>query len=185
MLWLAPAGLRGGLKLETCHQSRQPHSLSVALNVLGLWFALPEALRRQFSQIVAAAVLFVHRCSDSGFVSRQKPAEHQVSMFLQLQTMRRHVSRPVAAGVPCALKDAAASWLVCSRGADDGILSLVSLCSTFAREATPFSKLFQGGTTTHVLQWQPPFVLHDTLHWPRASSFQLPWGRGVGSVLSC
>ena len=84
-------------------------SLSVALNVLGLWFALPEALRRQFLRAVAAAVLFVHRCGDFGFVSRHKPAEHHVPMFLQLQTLRRHVSRPVAAGVPCALKDAAAS----------------------------------------------------------------------------
>ena len=27
MLWLAPAGLRGGLKLEAYHQSRQPQSL--------------------------------------------------------------------------------------------------------------------------------------------------------------
>ena len=39
------------------------------------------------------------RCGDFGFVSRHKPAEHHVPMFLQLQTMRRHVSRPVAAGV--------------------------------------------------------------------------------------
>ena len=49
MLWLAPAGLRGGLKLEAYHQSRQPHSLSVALNVL---FALPKALRRHSSQLL-------------------------------------------------------------------------------------------------------------------------------------
>ena len=30
MLWLAPAGLRGGLKLEAYHQSRQPHTLSLS-----------------------------------------------------------------------------------------------------------------------------------------------------------
>ena len=33
--------------------------------------------------------------------------------------------------------------------------------------------LFQGGSTTFVLQGQLPLVLHDTLQWPRASTFQL------------
>ena len=93
-------------------------------------------------------------------------------MFLHLQTLRRHVLRPVATGV--------------SR-------STVHIFSIFAgeiaEEALPsgFSHLetnFQGGTATFVLQRQPLFVPHDTLHWPRASSFQLPWGRGAASVLS-
>ena len=63
-------------------------------------FQTGTALRRHFLRAVAAAVLFVHRCGDFGFVSRHKPAEHHFPMFLQLQTLRRHVSRPVAAGVP-------------------------------------------------------------------------------------
>ena len=57
---------------------------------------LGTALRRHFLRAVAAAVMF----GDFGFVSRHKPAEHHVPMFLQLQMLRRHVSRPVAAGVP-------------------------------------------------------------------------------------
>ena len=43
-------------------------------------------------------------------------------MFLQLQTLRRLPSRPVATGVSCSQKDVAASWYVCSRGADNGIV---------------------------------------------------------------
>ena len=38
------------------------------------------------------------RCGDLGFVTRHKPTEHHIAMFLHLQTLRRHVSRPVAAG---------------------------------------------------------------------------------------
>ena len=30
MLWLAPAGLRGGMKLEAYHQSRQPQPFSLS-----------------------------------------------------------------------------------------------------------------------------------------------------------
>ena len=40
-------------------------------------------------------------------------------VFPLLRTLRRHVSRPVAAGVYLPLKDVAASQFVCSRGADD------------------------------------------------------------------
>ena len=40
-----------------------------------------------------------------------------LQMFLQLQTLRRHVSRPVAAGVSLSLHDVAASQYVCSCGA--------------------------------------------------------------------
>ena len=39
MLWLAPAGLRGGLKLEAYHQSRQPHSLSLSPSLF--WDSVP------------------------------------------------------------------------------------------------------------------------------------------------
>ena len=45
---------------------------------------------------VAAAVTFVSHCGDFGFVLRHKPAKHRIQMFLQLWTLRRHVSRPVA-----------------------------------------------------------------------------------------
>ena len=46
-------------------------------------------------------------------------------MFLQLQTLSRQVSRPVAAGVYLSLKDIVASQYVCSRGADN-LFSCVS-----------------------------------------------------------
>ena len=53
--------------------------LSLALSVLGLRFAPPEALRRHFLRAVAAAVFFRPcRCGDFGFVSRHKPAEHRI-----------------------------------------------------------------------------------------------------------
>ena len=69
--------------------------------VLGLRFALPEALRRHFlTRCCGSRLLRPRRCGDLGLVSRHKPAEHHVPMFLQLQALRRHVSRPVAAGVP-------------------------------------------------------------------------------------
>ena len=51
-------------------------------------------------------------------------------MFLQLQTLRRHVSRPVAAGVYPSLKDVAASQFVCRRGADN----LSSFVSSFGSD---------------------------------------------------
>ena len=47
--------------------------------VLGLRFAPPETSRRHFSRAVAAAVTFVSRCGDFGFVLRHKPAEHRIS----------------------------------------------------------------------------------------------------------
>ena len=40
-------------------------------------------------------------------------------MFPLLPTLRRQVSRPVAAGVSLSQKDVAASLYVCSRGADN------------------------------------------------------------------
>ena len=61
MVWLAPARLRGSIKLEAYPKAASHNpSLSVALNVLGLRIALPEALRRHFLRAVAAAVFFVH-----------------------------------------------------------------------------------------------------------------------------
>ena len=77
--------------------------------VLGLRFALPEALRRHFLRAVAAAVFYVHVAAATSAscrgISQQNIAFH---MFLM-----NHV--------PCPVRDAAATWFVCSRGADDGI----------------------------------------------------------------
>ena len=60
-------------------------------------------------------------------------------MFFQLQTLRRQVSRLVAAGVYPSLKDVAASQCVCSRGADDGFISFFRKMFThlFARSGRP------------------------------------------------
>ena len=77
MLWLAPAGLRGGLKLEAYHQSRQPHSFflcgprcsGTSDRCSGRCGVISYALLRQ-------PYLRPRRCGDLGFVSRQKPAEH-------------------------------------------------------------------------------------------------------------
>ena len=61
--------------------------------------------------------------------SQQKIA---FQMFLQLQTFRRLLSRPVAAGVShsLSLEDVAASQYVCSRGADN----LSSFVSSFGSD---------------------------------------------------
>ena len=75
-------------------------SLSVAPGVLGLRFALPEALRRHFLHAVAAAVFFVHvAAATSAWCRGTSQRCIAFQMFLQLQTLRRHVSRLVAAGV--------------------------------------------------------------------------------------
>ena len=143
-------------------------------------FQTGTALRRHFLRAVAAAVWFVHRCGNFGFVSRHKPAEYHVPMFLQLQTLRRHVSRAERrCGIVVSLQSRRRRWA--------SLVGFVVFDFRWrnSREATPISKPFQFGSTTFALQSQPLFVLHDTLHWPRASSFQLPWRRDVGSVLSC
>ena len=116
MLWLAPAGLRGGMKLEAYH-SNNP-SLSVALCVLGLRFARPEASRRHFFYALSRQpYLRLCRCGDFGFVSRHRPAEHRIPDVSAAPTLRRHFSRPVAAGVYNSPEDVAASQYVCSCGA--------------------------------------------------------------------
>ena len=72
------------------------HAPSVSLAVLGLRFALPEALRALSRQPYC---LRQCRCGDVSFVSRHKPAEHRTPSVLQPQTLRRHASRPLAASV--------------------------------------------------------------------------------------
>ena len=94
-------------------------------------------------------------------------------MFLQLQTVRRRVSRAVGAAVSLS-----------------AVHIFFRLRDEIAEEVLPsgFSNLetlFQCGSTTFVLQGQLSLILRDTLHLPRASSFPLPWERGVESVLSC
>ena len=79
MLWLAPAGLRGGLKLEAYHQSRQPQSFflcgprcsGTSDRCSGRCGVMSYALLRQ-------PYLRPHHCGDLGFVSRHMPAEHRI-----------------------------------------------------------------------------------------------------------
>ena len=75
-------------------------SLPVALGVLGLRFSSTrDVLLRQ-------PYLRPRRGGDLGFVSRGTSQQNiPLQMFLQLQTLRRHVSRPVAAGVSLSLED--------------------------------------------------------------------------------
>ena len=57
MLWLAPTGLWGGLKLEAYHQSRQPQSFFLCeFWVFWDFGSLFRTLRRHFLRAVAAAV---------------------------------------------------------------------------------------------------------------------------------
>ena len=65
-------------------------SKSPATTLLSLWPSVfwdfgsvyQKALRRHLLRAVAAAVFSSCRCGDSGFVSRHKPAEHHIAMFL-------------------------------------------------------------------------------------------------------
>ena len=71
--------------------------------------------------------IFVHITSETSALCRGTSQQNiPLQMFLQLQTLRRQVSRLVAAGVYPSLKDVAASQCVCSRGADDGFISFFS-----------------------------------------------------------
>ena len=47
-----------------------------------------KALRRHLLRAVAAAVFSSCRCGDSGFVSRHKPAEHHIAMFLHFLSVQ-------------------------------------------------------------------------------------------------
>ena len=72
----------------------------VFLSVLGFRFALPETLRRHFLRAVAAAVLFVLVAAATSASCRGTSQQSiAFQMFLQLQTLRRLLPRPVAAGV--------------------------------------------------------------------------------------
>ena len=75
-------------------------TLSGALNVLRLRSALPEALRRHFLRAVTAAVFSSH-VAPATLASCRGTSQQNIAfqMFLQFPTFRRHVSRPVAAGV--------------------------------------------------------------------------------------
>ena len=131
-----------------------------------LHFLTGATLRHQSLRAVAAAVFFRQCGGDFGFVSRHKPAEHCI--------LDVPATPPVAAGVSLS------ALLRCVR----------FFAGEIVEEALPrgfsfLETLFQGGSTTFVLQGQLPLVLHDTLCWPRASSFGIPWERGVGSVSSC
>ena len=141
------------------------------------WTVHPDGFlsRWRILYLVAAFLFRPCRCGDFGFVSRHKPAEHRILDIT-------------------ATPDVEASIITSCRGRRVSFcrphLLSVSLCSTFAgeilEEALPSGFLLcQCGSTTFVLQGQLLFVLHDFLHWPWASSLQLPWEKGVGSVLSC
>ena len=59
--------------------------------VLELRFTLPEAFAASSPTRCRGSRIFLPcRCGDSGFVSRHKPADHHIAMFLHLQTLRRH-----------------------------------------------------------------------------------------------
>ena len=93
MLWPAPAGLLGGLKLEAYHQSRQPQSFFLCgPRCSGTSDRCSGRCGVIFLRAVAAAVSSSRRCGDFGLVSRHKPAEHRFLMFPLLPTLQRRVS---------------------------------------------------------------------------------------------
>ena len=89
-------------------------------------------------------------------------------MFLQLLTLRRHVPRLVVAGVSLSA------------------VHIFSFCAgEIAEEAWPsgfsyLETLFQGGTTTFVLQGQLPLFRHDTFSLAAGIIVPAPVGEGRG-----
>ena len=136
MLLLAPAGLRGGLKLEAYHQSRQPQSFFLCGPVFWDFGSLFRTFRGHFLRAVAAAV--------SSSTSLRRPrlcvaTQASRTSHSRCSCSSSQVSRLVSAGVYLSLKDVAASQCVCSRGADDGSISFFRKMFThlFARSVRP------------------------------------------------
>ena len=75
-------------------------------------------LRRHFLRAVAAIVFYV-RVAAAASASCRGTSQQNSALQMFLQLLRRHVSRPVVAGVYPFLKDVVASQYVCSRGADN------------------------------------------------------------------
>ena len=137
MLWLAPAGLRGGLKLEAYHQSRQPQFFFLCgprcFWDLGSWF---RTFRGQFSRAVAAAV--------SSSTSPRRPrlcvaaqasrtSHSRCSCSFRRCGVLYHVMSRQACLLSTVPQDVAASQYVCRRGADNLTLRrlLASRCHWF------------------------------------------------------
>ena len=98
---------------------------------LVLYSQTGATLRRHYLRAVAAAVFCVHVAAATSASCRGTSQQNiAFQMFLQLQTLRLRVSRPVAAGVCVSLKDVAASQYVCSRDADN----LSSYVSSFGSD---------------------------------------------------
>ena len=119
-----------------CRSRQQVQNILTHLGVDGVRDGKLSTSRRVFSRVcsgtsvpstrdVAASLLarcrgsriFVSVAAATGFVSRHKPAERSIPDVSAAPTLRRHASRPVAAGVSLSQKDVAASLYVCSRGA--------------------------------------------------------------------
>ena len=134
MLLLAPAGLRGGLKLEAYHQSRQPQSFflcgprcsGTSDRCSGRLGVISYALLRQ-------PYLRPHRCGDLGFVSRHKPAGHRIPDVLAAPDVVASCITSCRGRRVSFSTDVAASQYVCSRGADNLTLRrpLASRCHWF------------------------------------------------------
>ena len=128
--------------------SRQPADVWFrCTNSLVLYSQTGATLRRHFLRAVAAAVFYFHVAAATSASCRGTSQQNiAFQMFLQLQTLRRHVSRPVAAGVSFSLKDVAASQYVCSRGADN----LSSYVSSFRSDfCSPCYRWFYGHCRLH------------------------------------
>ena len=110
--------------------------LSLVPDVLGLRFALPEALRRHFLRAVAAAATVVLlAAATSAWCSRHNPPAHRFPDVLQLPTLRRHVSRPVAAGVSlfftlCIAVFRCTSLVISSESLDETHVTTVYKCAS-------------------------------------------------------
>ena len=117
--------MAGARRTPGRHETGGVPPKSSATTLLSLWpssfwdFGSLHQRRRGVICYALSRQLYLRlcRCGDFGFVSRHRPAEHGIPDVSAAPTLRRHISRPVAAGVHPSLEDVAASKYVCSCGA--------------------------------------------------------------------
>ena len=132
--------------------------------------SLFRTLRRLFLTRCCGSHIFVHVAAATSASCRGTSQQSIIlQMFLQLQTLRRHVSRPVAAGASLSLQDVAASQYVCSCGA-----ALSSIVSSFGSGSSSTSCSRSWPLNSYVFRfenaqqyWYPTWMITLTSRWTR------------------
>ena len=152
MLWLAPAGLRGGLKLEAYHQSRQPHTLSLSPSMLWDFGSLYRRRCGVISYALSRQPYFpslsLRRLRLRVAAQASRTSRSDVSATTDVEASRitscrgrRVLSAERRCGIAVSLQSRRRRWV--------SLVGFVVFDFRWrnSREAAPISKLFQGGST--------------------------------------